>query len=220
MKIFEALSAVMADVAPVGKGGVNEDQHYRFRKVDDLYDALRPALAKHGVVIVPNVSERVEDAVTTQRGNLMRHVVLTVQFQAIGPEGDAITWQTISEALDTSDKATNKALTAAWKYAMLQLFCVPLEGEEESDARTVEVPAVAKEVPPRAVSDPEKLSPTQAKVLRASFAKVPSEQRSDLRRALAEKLGYAATKSDNIRSSDFETALAIITAAQGGEDGD
>jgi hypothetical protein len=50
--------------------------------------------------------------------------------------------------MDTSDKATNKAMSAAYKYAALQAFAIPTEGDNDADSHTPEVapkaPAVAK----------------------------------------------------------------------------
>ena len=43
--------------------------------------------------------------------------------------------------MDSGDKATNKAMSAAYKYAALQTFCIPTEGDNDADATTHEVKA-------------------------------------------------------------------------------
>src|SRR3546814_11002068 len=44
-----------------------------------------------------------------------------------------------------ADKATNKAMSAAYKYAAFMTFAIPVEGEEDADAVTPE-PTVRKPV--------------------------------------------------------------------------
>ena len=48
---------------------------------------------------------------------------------------------TYGEAMDSGDKATNKAMSAAYKYAAMQAFCIPTEGDNDADATTHEVAA-------------------------------------------------------------------------------
>jgi hypothetical protein len=56
--------------------------------------------------------------------------------------------------MDMADKATNKAMSAAYKYACLQAFCIPTEGDNDADASTPDVaPSMKPDVapPPRGV---------------------------------------------------------------------
>jgi hypothetical protein len=46
---------------------------------------------------------------------------------------------TIGEAMDTGDKASNKAMSTALKYACLQIFCIPTEEEKDTEYQTYEV---------------------------------------------------------------------------------
>jgi hypothetical protein len=46
--------------------------------------------------------------------------------------------QTYGEAMDSADKATNKAMSAAYKYAAFLAFCIPTEGDNDADATTHE----------------------------------------------------------------------------------
>ena len=47
--IYEAIPKVIADVGAVGKDKVNRQQGFKYRSVDDVFNALNPALAKNGV---------------------------------------------------------------------------------------------------------------------------------------------------------------------------
>jgi hypothetical protein len=46
----------------------------------------------------------------------------------------------IGEAMDSGDKSANKAMSAAQKYALLQVFCIPTEEpkDTENETHTVE----------------------------------------------------------------------------------
>jgi len=52
-------------------------------------------------------------------------------------DGSLHTVTMFGEAMDSADKATNKAMSAAYKYACLQAFCIPTEGMmPDADATT------------------------------------------------------------------------------------
>lgn len=137
--VYQAMSAVMDDVGPVDKGSTNEQQGYRFRGIDAFMNALSPAMRKHGVVMVPNVLDhnRSERARNNTGGVTITSVV-TMEFVFYGPAGDSVRAVTVGEANDTADKATNKAMSAALKYALMQTFMVPTRDLEDADRDHVE----------------------------------------------------------------------------------
>lgn len=132
---IQAIAAVMRDVEAVGKGQYNQGQKFKFRGIDDLMNAVAGPLRKHGVVIVPTVTERVSEV----RGK-MTAVWLTVKFRFYGPDGNYIEAVTMGEAADSFDKATNKAMSAALKYALLQVLMIPVDGSfiEDGDRHSPE----------------------------------------------------------------------------------
>ena len=136
-KIFSALAAVTLDLTKdgIGKDRLNEQQRYKFRGIDDIYNALAPLLAKHGVVIIPTVLKREVLERATQKGGLMFSCTLEVRWSLICAEdGSMIEAVTYGEAMDSGDKATNKAMSAAYKYLALLVFCIPTEASPETDA--------------------------------------------------------------------------------------
>lgn len=138
--IYAALAAVMADVGCVSKDKVNKQQGFKFRSIDDVYNALHPALAKHKVVIVPNILERTSSVVgKTAKGTDMTKVVCTIEFTFFAQDGSNIKATIIGEGLDTGDKATNKAMAIAYKYACFQVFCIPTEEMTDPDAESIEI---------------------------------------------------------------------------------
>lgn len=134
--VYQALTNVLADVGAIPKNRSVDKRMggYSFRGIDDLYDALHGPLAKHGVLIVPEVLDRDDETYTTSGGTDMRLCKLLVRYRFYGPAGDHIEAVTVGEAADAGDKAANKAMTAALKYLLFQVLCIPVEGNEDADA--------------------------------------------------------------------------------------
>ena len=49
-------------------------------------------------------------------------------------DGSSIEAVVIGEGMDSGDKASNKALAVAFKYACFQVFCIPTEEMKDPDA--------------------------------------------------------------------------------------
>lgn len=145
--VHQALAAVMAEVGAIGKGRRNAQQGFDFRGVDDVMNALHGPLARHGVLIVPSVLERLSETRQTAKGSAMNVVHLHVAFAIHGPAGDEITGSAWGEAMDSADKATGKAHSMALKVFLLELFMVPTEDLEDADA-TSEPAAPVQDQPP------------------------------------------------------------------------
>lgn len=151
MKVYQAISAAMAEIAKdgIGKNRKNDQQGYKFRGIDDVYNALAPILSKCGLVMLPRVLGREVVERTTAKGNAIFYVTVDVEFDLVCAEdGSKHTVKTYGEAMDTADKATNKAMSAAYKYMAMEVFCIPTEGDNDADATTHEVKAKASPVRP------------------------------------------------------------------------
>jgi len=130
MSVYKAISAVARDMAEVGisKDRENRQQGFAFRGIDQVYNALAPMLAKHGLVILPRITERTVTERVTQKGAVLFYVVVKAEFDFVATEdGSSHTVVTYGEAMDSGDKATNKAMSIAYKYAAFQTFCIPTE---------------------------------------------------------------------------------------------
>lgn len=134
--VVQALAAVMSDIGAIGKDQKNTHQNYRFRGIDDVYNALHNPLAKHGVIILPEVEERLTD-IRKSSNSSMNVVHLLVRYRFYGPAGDHLDVRVWGEGQDSADKATNKAMSAAMKYAILQTFAIPTDDVDEADRETV-----------------------------------------------------------------------------------
>lgn len=139
MKVYKAINAVQAELAHAGieKTRKNQAQGYSFRGIDDVWNALSPLLAKHGLCIMPRILEREVQERQTAKGGAMFYVTVAAEFAFVSAEdGTQHVVRTYGEAMDSADKATNKAMSAAYKYAALMTFAIPTEGDNDADAHT------------------------------------------------------------------------------------
>ncbi len=155
-QIYTLIPKVMKDIGGVAKTRKNQQQNYAFRGIDDFYDASHPAMIAHGVFCAPQVKTRLEETFTrvndTGKETQWFHVALEVDHVFYAPDGSSVHVITWGEGLDNSDKATNKAMSAAMKYALIELFQVPTKDVEDADLTTPELAGVRSPVPaPRSV---------------------------------------------------------------------
>lgn len=144
MEVYKAINVVQAELAREGISKVrrNQQQGYNFRGIDDVYNAVSPLLAKAGLVILPRVLGRDCVERTNAKGTALFYVTVEVEFDFVASsDGSRHTVKTFGEAMDSGDKATNKAMSAAYKYALMQAFAIPTEGDNDADATTHEVAA-------------------------------------------------------------------------------
>ena len=140
-RVYGCIAAVSASLAQVGisKDRSNASQGYKFRGIDDVYNALAPLLAKHGLVIIPRILSRIVTERVTQKGGTLFNVTVEAEFDFVSAtDGSKTTARSFGEAMDSADKATNKAMSAAYKYTAFQTFCIPTEGDNDADATTHE----------------------------------------------------------------------------------
>lgn len=139
-KVYKSINAVQAALAVHGISKDrknNQGSGYMFRGIDDIYNALAPLLASNGLCILPRVLSR--DCVERQSkaGGSLFYTTVEAEFDFVSAEdGSKHTVKTFGEAMDSGDKSTNKAMSAAYKYAAFQAFCIPTEGDNDADAST------------------------------------------------------------------------------------
>jgi hypothetical protein len=143
MKVYQAINQVQSDLAKQGiaKDRTNQQGNtYKFRGIDDVYNAISPLLAKHGLCILPRMISRQCLERQTAKGSAIFYVTVEAEFDFVSAEdGSKHTVRTFGEAMDMSDKATNKAMSAAYKYAAFQAFAIPTEGDNDTESQTLEI---------------------------------------------------------------------------------
>ena len=136
LNVQQAWAAVMEDVRALGKDQRNNTGGgFNFRGVDDVMNAVGPALRTHGVSVIPTaVDLRTRDAQTTT-GKAAHETMVVVQYAIYGPAGDSMPGAAAGESLDSGDKATPKAMSVAYRTFLLQSLCLPTH-EVDPDAQT------------------------------------------------------------------------------------
>lgn len=144
--IYKAIADVMSDIGAVAKNQKNQQQGFMFRGIDQIYNALQPALVKHKVFVVPEILEQSREERQTSRGGNLIYSICKVKYTFFTTDGSSISATVIGEGMDSGDKATNKAMSIAFKYACFQVFCIPTEEMKDPDEESHEVaPKKSKE---------------------------------------------------------------------------
>ena len=140
LNVYQLISAVSGDLC---KEGISKDRTntqgtgYKFRGIDAVYNSISPIMAKHGLVIMPRILSRQITERQSAKGNALFYVVVEAEFDFVSShDSSRHTVRTFGEAMDSGDKATNKAMSAAYKYAAFQAFCIPTEGDNDADQNT------------------------------------------------------------------------------------
>lgn len=203
-EVYKAIAAVQGELARVGigKDGVNSQQKYRFRGIDQVYNVLSPLLAKHNLCILPRMIAREVVERKSANGNALFYVTLEAEFDFVSAvDGSKHTVRTFGEAMDSGDKATNKAMSAAYKYAAFQAFAIPTEGDNDADSTTHEVEASPK--PAKRADKPVCITPDQEIMLQDKGNEVGQEWPKFLKWA-----GIKALK--DLPADKFAEAMALL----------
>lgn len=136
--IYKAIAAVLSDVGAVGKDGQNTFDKYKYRSIDAVMNAMHPAMAKHGVFVTPEVLEQSREERTSKNGGALIYSITKVKYTFYTADGSSVTATVIGEGMDKGDKSMNKAMSAAFKYALFQVFCIPTEEFVDSETGSPE----------------------------------------------------------------------------------
>lgn len=141
--VYAKIAAVQSELAKVGISKSRRNQQgsgYNFRGIDEVYNTLSPIMAEQGLCILPRILGRTLTERSSKSGGTLFYVVVEAEFDFVSADdGSTHTVRTFGEAMDSGDKATNKAMSAAYKYAALMTFAIPTEGDNDADATTHEV---------------------------------------------------------------------------------
>lgn len=131
--IYAAMNAAMQEIRAVGKDGYNEQQRYNFRGIDGVVDAAGPAFRKHGIIPSPKLLQVDYRDTKTTGGKDTREVVVRVLYTFTALDGSSVEAEVPGESLDQSDKGTAKAMSVAYRIALLQMLAIPTQ-EKDPDA--------------------------------------------------------------------------------------
>lgn len=132
--IYRQIAGVMKEIGAVKKDSKNQQQGFLYRGIDAVMNALNPALIHNRIFVAPQVLEQTREERTTGRGASLIYSVCRVKYTFYAEDGSSVEAIVVGEGMDSGDKATNKAMSAAFKYACFQVFCIPTEEMYDPDA--------------------------------------------------------------------------------------
>ena len=190
MQIYKAMSAIMNDMAAIGKNQKNQQQGFNYRGIDQVYNVLHPLLAKHKVFTTPEVLAKDRDERVNAKGTVLAFVTLRIKYTFWCEDGSSVSCTDEGEGMDSGDKASNKAMAIGHKYALLQTFCIPTEDMVDPDAEVHQITEA-------------RINKRQAAAIRDSLSLVSIEESALLAKTKTESV-------EAIKASDYERAMNWI----------
>jgi hypothetical protein len=133
MMIYQAMINVMKAVEPIAKNRRNQAQGYQFRGIDDVYAALQQIMASAGVFTTSRIIDVETSEKQTKSGGTTHCRLVRFRFRFHALDGSSVVTEVIGEGHDSGDKASNKAMSVAHKYALLQAFCIPTSDPKDPE---------------------------------------------------------------------------------------
>lgn len=160
MTIYQSIAKAMEEIGAVSKQKNDKSNlNYAYRGIDAVMNALNPAMRAAKIFVVPEVLEQTREERQTAKGGLLIYSICKIKFKFYAEDGSFVEAVTVGEGMDSGDKATNKAMSIAFKYACFQVFCIPTEEMVDPDAERHEVsPKQEAKAPEEATTS---LSPDQ-----------------------------------------------------------
>lgn len=200
----------MAVQSALAKEGISKDRtctqgaSYKFRGIDDVYNALAPFLADAHLCVLPRMLSRECVERTSKQGGALFYITVSAEFDFVSAvDGSKHTVGPMyGEAMDSGDKGTNKAMSAAYKYAAFQAFCIPTEGDHDTENQTYEVkPQRQQQRPAQRPQEAPKSAPQQANDL----TMISEAQR---------KLIFAKMKEKGLAPETLKEAFKVESSTQ------
>tara|TARA_R110000787_G_scaffold249757_3_gene355341 strand:- start:1639 stop:2292 length:654 start_codon:yes stop_codon:yes gene_type:complete len=125
----------------IAKDSTNQQQNFKYRGIDQLLNELSPLFVKHDVIIHPRLVSSDSVIFNTSNGKPFYRTTVSVEYEfvhaPIDGEKTSVKVQTKGEGADQMDKALAKAMSAAYKYMMIQQFAIPIVGNDDPDAHSL-----------------------------------------------------------------------------------
>lgn len=124
--IFELFGEAKRAVGPVGKDSTNEQQKFKFRGIDAVVNAIAPHFDAAGIIPAPALLEESHEYLESARGGRIVVTRVKVRYTFYGPRGDSFEGAVVpGESMDSGDKSTAKAMSVAYRTALLQCLNLP-----------------------------------------------------------------------------------------------
>jgi hypothetical protein len=211
--IFTAMQEVMKEVGAVRKAERNTHQNFNFRGIDAVINAVSPAFRKHGVFCTPTVIDSTYESVQVgQNRTNMGHARVTVRYTFHATDGSSISATVSAESMDSGDKATAKAMSVAYRTALLQTLCLPTD-DVDPDAETYVRSEPAPRTQPRS-APAERTAPAPRTSAPADKPNRTAPLRSDAQAKLIGDLLTQTECDEQLIIDTFKVRIADINVAQ------
>lgn len=137
--IHGKMALILKDLDAIGKNSKNESQGFKYRGIDDVYNAINPILAKHAVFMTAQIMNKDRQERTNAKGTVLAFTSLRMRYRFYTDDGSFVETEAEGEGMDSGDKSSNKAMAIAHKYALLQAFCIPTKELDDPDAHSHEI---------------------------------------------------------------------------------
>ncbi len=226
--IYQKIPQVMKSIQAVGKNGTNQKQGYSFRKIEDVCNACHVHLRDAEIFCSPEVIESTREERKTKSGGALIYSLLKVRHTFYATDGSFVTCTTVGEGMDSGDKASNKAMSAAFKYALMELFCIPTaDVDSEGDSPQpmpqghTQAPAPAPQQATQPAPQPQQAAapppaaapPTQPPVETAQPPQVNTTSALDAKLAEINRLCDAAALVQNVQPNAILKAATANTSS-------
>jgi hypothetical protein len=212
-QIYGLIGKAMKMVGAIGKESKNAQQGFMYRGIDAVYNALNPVMAELGLFICPEIIEQRREERTTKGGTVLTYSILTMKYTVYAPDGSNVSCTVIGEGMDSGDKASNKAMSIAMKYAMFQLFFIPTEAvDPDAEVHTDVLPKGQNEKPVKPAEKPVKPAEKPADVRTAQTLPNPDNPVTTYLARERKNLAKARGISEDENRELFTKQLAVLKA--------
>ena len=221
-KIYAAMINILRDIKAIGKDKqASGYATFNYRGIDDVYNALNPVMAQHGVFCVPELLDSSREERTNAKEKVVAYVTVKVRYTFYAEDGSSVSCVVAGEGMDSGDKATPKALSIAMKYALFQTFCIPTEELADPDAETDRLaprnkPSKQKIQQVRqqaAASNPDAPTPEMFRALMATLTERGCKEREDYLAELSDFFGKEVKSSKELTKAEVSEYLNACNGA-------
>lgn len=207
MKIYKVIPIIMGELGAIARERRGDSIRYQYRGIDDIYNALAPLCAKHGVFSVPIVNKHERFERQSKNGGTLFHVIADITYRFYCDDGSFVDAVVVGEAMDSGDKAFNKALSIAHKYALTQVFKIRTE-DLDPDGEVHEVHEAVEKFDHRKQQAHKLLTEAQLRKIQA-LANEAGLAGDDFREVVAKAVGKPVS---NLNEIPFDRVDAVISA--------
>jgi ERF superfamily len=200
--IYVQLNKIVAQADGLVKDKQNKQQGWNFRGVDDAYNYLHDIFKEHHVFTIPRVMNIDREERATKAGGVLIYTILTMEYDFLADDGSKVTACVIGEAMDTSDKSCNKAMSVAHKMALFQITMLPTLLSADPDGA----------IPEPASKIPEKQEPETPMAIRDQLAAI-SDFRAEHKTTMEEN-DYIDGQGERLTYKQADQLISRIKARE------